>query len=130
MWFKTNQNMYMYLVYLFYLCFWVLGLTRLLTSLGHLPEVQGYDVWCHVDVNQSWSFKTNHGNAMACSMLCLVYWLLFLSSFLVWSWDVCVWDSCLNHFWVIDQLYLDYFLVSMMGLKYLFWSWWFHVVTC
>ena len=40
-----------------------------------------------------------------------------LISLLVWNWDVCVWDTWLNLFWVIDQLYWDYFLVTLMGLK-------------
>ena len=61
----------------------------------------------------------------------LFYWLLLLSSFLVW----------LNHFWVIDQLYLitiyesrsvilGLLPVALMGLKCLICSWWCHVVTC
>ena len=28
------------------------------------------------------------------------YYLLLLSSFLVWSWGVCIWVTWLNHFWV------------------------------
>ena len=58
-----------------------------------------------------------------------IYYLLMLISLLVWSWGVCIWDTWLNHFWVIDQLYLDYFPIALMGLKCLFWSWWCHVVT-
>ena len=59
-----------------------------------------------------------------------IYCSLMLFNLLVWSWDVCIWDTWLNHFWVIDRLYLDYFLVTLMGLKCFFWSWWCHVVTC
>ena len=59
-----------------------------------------------------------------------IFYSLMLISLLVWSLEVCVWDTWLNHFLVINQLYLDYFLVTVMGLKCLFWSWWCHVVTC
>ena len=74
--------------------------------------------------------KPNYGNAMACSMMCVDYWLLFLSSLLMWSWGVCIWDTWLNHFWVIDQLYLIFFPVALRGLKCLNCSWWCHIVTC
>ena len=57
---------------------------------------------------------------MLFSMRCCIHCSLMLISLLVWSWDICVWDTWLNHFWVIDQLYLDYFLVALMGLKYCF----------
>ena len=59
----------------------------------------------------------------------LYLWLLLLSNLLVRSWGICIWDTWLNHFWVIDQLHLDYFPVALMGLKCLLWSWWCRVVT-
>ena len=75
-------------------------------------------MWCYADVIWSQSFsKPNYGNVMACSMMCVVYWLLLLYSLPMWSWGVCIWDTWLNHFWVIDQLYLDYFPLALMGLK-------------
>ena len=110
--------MCLYLVSLCYLCFGFFGLTRLLTS--YRTSTKGSGVMrCDVmlmlfDLNL---LKPNHGNVMACSMMCVVYWLLLLSSLPVWSWDICIWDTLLNHFWVINQLYLDYFSVAMMGLK-------------
>ena len=48
--------------------------------------------------------------------VCIDCSLMFFS-LLVWSWDICVQDTWLNHFWVIDQLYLDYFSGTLMGLK-------------
>ena len=59
-----------------------------------------------------------------------IYCLLLLFSFLVWSWGVCIWIIWLNPFWVLDQLHLNCFPITLMGLKCLFWSWWYHGVTC
>ena len=110
--------MCLHLMFLYAIWCGFLGLTRLLTSLGRLLEARGVMI-CDVMLmlfNLDF-FKPNHGNAMACSMLCVVYWFLLLSSFLVWSWGVYLWDTWPNHFWVIDQLDLDYFPVTLMGLK-------------
>ena len=119
------------LCFLYAIYFGFLGLTRLLTN--YRTSTRGSGVMICDDLLMSFDldlFKPNHGNTMACSMLCVVYWLLLLFSFLVWSWGIYLWDTWLNHFWVINQLYLDYFLVALMGLKCLCWSWWCHVVTC
>ena len=37
--------------------------------------------------------------------------------------DLTIFASSISYIWI-------YFLVALMGLKCLFWSWWCHVVTC
>lgn len=104
----------------FFICmfpmFWV-WVVLVLTGLRLLPE--GHEL-CVCDViHMFWSrfFKPNNGNVLVCSMICLYLLLSLLSSFLVWSRGVCLWDIWFNHFWVLGQLYLGYFLVSLLGLK-------------
>ena len=89
-----------------------------MTSPRLLPEAWG--LW---DVMACWSYLISIFISPTMVMwsyalwnVC-IYWLLLFISLHVWSWDVCVWDTWANHFWVIDQLSLDYFLVTMMGLK-------------
>ena len=114
---------------------WVsLGLTRIVTQYRTSTRGSGYWVmWWHCCC--SWSFKPNHGNALTCSMLCVVYWFQSPCGKLRF---VCTLDTRLNHFWVIDQLYLYYFSVTVMGLKcYLdrcdvfdltIWGSWFNII--
>ena len=46
-----------------------------------------------------------------------IYCSLMLFSLLVWSWGVFIWDIWLNHFWVLDLVYLGCFPVASIGLK-------------
>ena len=95
-----------------------------MTSPRLLPEARGF--W---DVMACWFYlilifisPTMVMWTYALWNVCIYWLLLFIS--------LHVWDTWANHFWVIDQLSLDYFLVSMMGLECGFIFWWCHVVTC
>ena len=83
--------------------------------IGRVPEAQGlwYVIAC-------WCYLVSIFYNPTMVMWWYALWDVYIdvhdcSS--VWSWVACVWDTWLNHFWVIDQLYLNYFPVAMMGLK-------------
>ena len=109
MWLQKKTKICICILFLYVICvlgFW--GWLDCWPVIARLPDAQGLwdamSCWCYLILI---FLKPNHGNAMACSMMCVVYWLLLLSSLPMWSWGVCIWDTWLNHFWVIDQLYLD-----------------------
>ena len=69
----------------FYVLFVFLGWLDCWLVIGCLPKAWGlWDVMLF-DLDL---LKPNHGNVMACSMMCVDYWLLLLSNLLVWSWGV------------------------------------------
>ena len=63
-------------------------------------------------------YKPNHGYVIVFSMRCLYLLVVIVhQSSCMKLRCICIWDTWANHFWVIDKLSLDYFLVAMMGLK-------------
>ena len=103
------------------LCWPVLGCFQ---RLGDYVFVMSCWCWCW-----SWLLLLNHGMWWyALCWVCLYCWLLFsmpcgIARFLLW-------DIWLNHFWVLGQLYLGCFPITLIGLKCLLCSWWCHVMTC
>ena len=58
---------------------------------------------------------------MVCCMLSVSILLIIVFSAFVGWWDFMLWYIWLNHFWVIDQLYLIFFPVSLRGLRCFEW---------
>ena len=99
----------------------------MLTSLGCYQRVEGY-----VIVKIWWFILDLFSPTMVMWSVCSMTWLYLLfviaSSFLVWSWGVCLWDTCRNHFWVIDQLYL--IVSSRFERTEMFWDDLFLIMLC
>ena len=93
--------------------FWVFGVCPSLTSLGHLPEAWGF---CVCEVMMIWfrSFILNYGNVSG--MFYDVSWSIDCYCFPVFSCETEV-----KGVWVFDQLYLDCFPVTFIGLRCLVW---------